>query len=240
MGRDEIEFDEATKLTLMQTLILYLTNTSPLYLMVHLVYIGFVCIVLSMSYVVAFHWASVIEIYRQAHEIKDFSTNFKTNTEADNQINNKLESFLDDNGGMRVYVYRYHNGLAAISGVPFFFQSNTHEIIAPGASRLMPYEQRIPASIHIAMNNEFVQDKCMIIPDTTVDKTSQNYYFYTSRNAKAMARCPIFTPNGDLFGFVGIDWNHTISGTDGIETKLHDLAKQLGNIFENTVNKIAR
>lgn len=233
--------DGKMKLSMLQILIEYLTKTSPLSLLVHMIYIIFMCTTLSLSYILAFHWTSVIEIYREAHDIKDFSDNFKLSTEADNQINVRLQSLLDENDGMRVYVYRYHNGLAAISGVPFFFQSNTHEVISPGTSRLMPFDQRIPASIHIAMNNEFVKDECVLIKDTTVDKNSQNYYFYTSRNASALARCPIFTPNGDLFGFVGIDWNHPFTGNaNDITDKLHKLAEDIGKIFPSTIAKISR
>lgn len=227
---------------MLQILLEYLIKTPPLNLFVHMFYIMFVCITLSISYIAAFHWTSVMEIYKEAHDIADFSDNFKLSVEADNQINIRLQKLLDENDGMRVYVYRYHNGLAAISGVPFFFQSNTHELISPGSSRLMTFEQRIPASIHIAMNNEFIQDKCMIIKDTTVDKNSQNYYFFTNRNASSLARCPIFTPNGDLFGFVGIDWNQPINDNNikDIEEKLHKIAIELGTIFSSTITKISR
>lgn len=240
MGGDNSTDDNELRLTMLQTLIQYLTNTQPIYLLVHVLYIGLVCVILSMSYVAAFHWTSIMEIYREAHDVHNFSDNFKVSADADNKINVELQKFLDEQDGMRVYVYRYHNGLAAISGVPFFFQTNTHEIIAPGGSRLMPYEQRIPASIHVAMNNEFVQDKCVFINDTTVDKSDQNYYFFTSRNANSMARCPIFTPNGDLFGFVGIDWNHKNDNNPEMLEKLHNMAKDLGNIFSNTMAKISR
>lgn len=218
------------KLTMLQIVLDYMTRTPPLSLFFHMIYIGMVCCFLSFSYIVAFHWTSVVEIYREAHDVSKFSTNFKVSVEADTQINNKLQEFLNKHDGMRVYVYRYHNGLAAISGVPFFFQSNTHEVISPGTSRLMGFEQRIPASIHVAMNNEFVQDKCYLIKDTTQDKNDQNYYFYTSRNAVSLARCPIFLSNGDLFGFIGIDWNRSVTDTKVTED-LQVLSRELGSIF---------
>lgn len=227
---EESNSEQHVKLTMLQIVLDYLARTSPLSLFVHMIYIGMVCCFLSLSYIMAFHWTSLVEIYREAHNVSQFSTNFKVSIEADNQINEKLQKFLDKNTGMRVYIYRYHNGLAAISGVPFFFQSNTHEVISPGTSRLMGFEQRIPASIHVAMNNEFVQDKCYLIKDTTQDKSDQNYYFYTSRNAVSMARCPIFLYNGDLFGFIGIDWNRNVNDAKVIDD-LHSLSKELGSIF---------
>jgi len=233
------DLEDQAKLTMLQIFLKYLEKTSPLMLLVHMLYIGTICFFLSVSYVAAFHWASVMELYREAHDISKFSNNFKTSVEADNQINDKLQKFLDTHDGMRAYIYRYHNGLAAISGVPFFFQSNTHEVISPGTSRLMSFEQRIPASIHIAMNNEFVNDMCYVIKDTTEDKSSQDYYFYTSRNAKAMVRCPIFLSNGDLFGFVGIDWNKAFDGKTVMD-ELHTMSKELGSIFAGEDRKYYR
>ena len=224
---------EHIKLTMLQIILDYLARTPTLSLFVHMLYIGVVCCFLSFSYIAAFHWTSIVTIYQEAHDVSKFSNNFKMSVEADSQINDKLQKFLNEHDGMRVYIYRYHNGLAAINGVPFFFQSNTHEVISPGTSRLMGFEQRIPASIHIAMNNQFVQDKCYMINDTTEDKSDQDYYFFTSRNASSMMRCPIFLSNGDLFGFVGIDWSRkqTSSNHDDVFDKLHTLGKELGNIF---------
>jgi hypothetical protein len=196
------------------------------------------CAFLSLSYVFAFHWSSLVELYEEAHTAKRFSDNFKVGAETDVTVNNILRNLISSYGGMRVYVYRYHNGLAAISGVPFFFQSNTHELIAPGADRLMPYEQRIPASIHVSMNNNFIQDKCVLVSDTTVDKNDQNYYFYVSRNATSVARCPIFLANGDLFGFVGIDWNHATPPDAVMLQDLHRTASRLGAVFEDTSKKL--
>lgn len=231
------KIDDRTKLTMLQILLDYLTKTQPLRLVVHMLYIVIVCTALSVSYVIAFHWTSLVDIYEEAHNITKFSDNFKTSADADNKINQMLGRVLTENNAMRAYVYRYHNGLAAISGVPFFFQTNTHELIAPGASRLMSFEQRIPASIHIAMNNAFVTNQCYAISDTTLDKNSQDYYIYTSRNAIAMIRCPIYMSNGDLFGFVGLDFNRIHEFPTKEISELHDIAESLGSIFESTVKK---
>lgn len=223
--------DEGSKPTMLQILVDYLTNTPLISLMVHMVYIGMICLFLSLSYVAAFHWSSLIELYESANTHQQFSTNLKMSAATDQRITEELQRIMEETGGMRAYVYRYHNGLASISGVPFFFQTNTHEVISPGASRLMGFEQRIPASIHVAMNNAFVTDKCMMIPDTTLDKNSQNYYFFQSRNAVSVLRCPIYMENGDLFGFVGIDWNHKMAEDQKMMDRLHTLAATFSNMF---------
>ena len=231
-----VETDSSSKPTMLQIIIKYLTDTPPWLLIIHLFYIGTICSFLSISYIAAFHWPSIVQVYEESKEHKQFSNNLKHNVETDAKITNGLKKILDNTGGMRAYVYRYHNGLPSISGVPFFFQTNTNEVIAPGAIRLINFEQRIPVGIHMASNVAFVANRCMLITNTEVDKSDQDYYFFQSRNAVAVLRCPIYMDNGDLFGFVGIDWNHTIQADSKLEDQLHALALDLGKEFKSIVD----
>jgi hypothetical protein len=220
------------KKNLMQLLVEYLSETSPLMLLIHLVYIMLVCTTLSVSYIVSFHWGTVIQIYNDAHDIRQFGNNLKISVENDNKLNDTLTEIMTQTGGIRAYIYRYHNGLAAINSVPFFFQTNTHEVISPGTARLLPYEQRIPASFNPYINNHFIKNQCVIVFDANQDPNSQNYYYYQSRQAKAFARCPIFMPNGDLFGFVGVDY---VANPDKekVEQIISDAASKLGVMFSS-------
>lgn len=111
----------------------------------------------------------------------------------------------------------------------------THEVIANGATRIMQFEQRIPASMHMAINNDFVQDHCAVIEEADKDPSSQNYYFYQSRNAKALIRCPIYMENGDLFGFVGIDFaNELPKDSSKIVEDVKNKATDIGKFFAVT------
>ena len=226
--------DEQKQATLAQVAVDYLSRTRPIMLLVHLIYIAAVTAIFATAYVVAFHFTSLISIYEEAHSITSFSYNLKTSVENDNSIYRNLNRLLTDNNGMRAYVYRYHNGLAAISGVPFFFQTMTHEVISPGTSRIMNFEQRIPASIHMAINNQFVNDKCAVIKNADQDKENQDYYFWISRNAKHLIRCPIYMTNGDLFGFVGVDYSTDIADLSAAERSVKDTAKEIGKLFATT------
>lgn len=227
----KLSLSDDKKLSMLQILVDYLKTTPPLSLLVHMIYIAFVCMTLSASYVMAFHWNDVVQMYSSYIDNQQSEDDLTLDLDTNTQVNYKLQGLLTEVDGMRVYVYRYHGKLDTITGVPFFYQSNVFEIISPGATRLMNYEQRIPAGIHMAMNNEFVKDRCVLIKDTTTDVNSQNYYFYTSRNAVSMERCPIFLDNGDLFGFVGIDWNSKIDSSGDISGKLHIIGEELGKIF---------
>ena len=226
--------DEQKQATIAAVLSDYLTNTRPVMLLVHVLYIALVTAIFSMAYVVSFHFTSLISVYEEAHSISSFSMNLKTSVENDNAIYANLNRLLNDSCGSRAYVYRYHNGLAAISGVPFFFQTMTHEVIAPGTARILPFEQRIPASIHMAINNAFVNDKCAVIKNTDRDKENQDYYFWTSRGAKNLLRCPIYMSNGDLFGFVGIDFATDMRDATTTEKQIHEIASEIAKLFAAT------
>jgi hypothetical protein len=97
----------------------------------------------------------------------------------------------------------------------------------------MNYQQNIPVSVDFSINNQFIDNHCAIITDTTVDPQNQNYFFYQSRGAKAMIRCPIYVDNGDLFGFIGIDFDHTLTSQQAQEISglLEETATQIEPLF---------
>lgn len=239
-ARTKNNSNELKKPSLIEILIEYLSTTSPVMLLMHLVYIMAVCATLSVSYVLAFHWSTVVQIYSEAHDVKGFSTNLRNSVEVDNKLNTILTDMLAKTGGIRTYIYRYHNGLAAISGVPFFFQTNTHEVISPGTSRLMRYEQRIPASFNIAINNQYVKNECAAIINADDDKDSQNYYYFQSRGAKAFVRCPIYMANGDLFGFIGVDFPANPTDMKPELAVVSEAARASGQIYSSINSSIKK
>jgi len=221
------------KFGIAETLASYLTNTKTWKLLLHLVWLACVCSVLSMTYILAFHTSSLISVYQEAHNIQNFSSHLVQNTKQDITINNLLEGLMKNTKASRAYVFRYHNGLAAINGVPFFFQSNTHEVISPGTARVVQFEQHIPASINLVVSNQFMMNKCAVVPRADEDKDSQNYWFFQNRQAKSLVRCPIFMTNGDLFGFVGIDYTDRADVKDlaAAAGAVKDMADSLAKIF---------
>lgn len=222
------------KPSMFEVLIQYLQTTPVVSLFFHLLYIVLICSTLSFSYIITFHWSTVVQIYTEAHNIKGFGTNLKNSVENDIKLNEILDRIRTQSGALRAYIYRYHNGLAAINGVPFFFQTNTHESISPGANRLLPYEQRMPASFNYMQNQLFVKNACFVVTDADADKEDQNYYAFQSRNAKAFIRCPIFLDHGDLFGFVGIDFANNPTDTKKIQPMVFNASEEISNIFETS------
>jgi hypothetical protein len=223
--------EEEKKIQIIHLFFDYLKNTKPLLLLFHLVYVTLICAIFSTGYVVAFHWTSLIRIYDEAHSIQSFSANLKTSVETDNEIKMALDKLNKQTGGIRAYVYRYHNGLAAISGVPFFFQTMTHEVISPGTSRLMQYEQRIPVGISMNINHAFVENHCAVIPHADADPQHQDYYFFQSRGSRSLIRCPIYMSNGDLFGFIGVDFANDIKDIKDVTKLIEGSAESIGKYF---------
>jgi len=195
-----------SKVSIIEIFLKYLNRTAPLILVFHLFWILCAGSILSVCYVVAFHFTSLVHIYDEAHNIRQFNNNLRVNAKIDANIQEILTKTLNDTNSSRAYLFRYHNGLAAVGGVPFFFQTNTHETISPGTSRLMQFYQRIPASLTPYMNQKFSQNECVVVNHMDKSDDIQILYFFQARQTKAMVRCPIFMENGDLIGFIGIDY----------------------------------
>lgn len=223
------------KKNMLESFLNYLRFTPVTLLFLHLLWLIIASGALSVSYIVAFHFTSLINIYREAHNIQNFNENLKVSAEKDIEINAALQNVLDSTKANRAYVFRFHNGLASVNGVPFFFQSLTHEVISPGTTRVMQFEQHIPTSINMAINSNLIQNQCAIIKNADDDKDSTKYWYYQIRSAKDLIRCPIFMANGDLFGIVGLDFigSTTNAQLAESESKLKSASIILSAIFAN-------
>ena len=86
----------------------------------------------------------------------------------------------------------------------------------------------------MAINNAFINDKCAVIKNTDRDRENQDYYFWTSRGAKNLIRCPIYMPNGDLFGFIGIDFSADVRDAQSTEKQTREIASEIAKLFAAT------
>jgi hypothetical protein len=213
----------------------YLSRTPPRLLFIHLLWLIIASCALSSSYILAFHFTSVLSIYREAHNISNFNDNLRVSAKRDQEINTALQALLETTHSTRAYVFRYHNGLAAVNGVPFFFHTVTNEVISPGTPRVIQFERNIPSGINMAMNSQFMQNRCAVINNADADRESQNYWYYQSRGARSMIRCPIFMQNGDLFGFVGVDYSsdHPSGDIAVMVQTVTDASIAIAGIFAN-------
>lgn len=215
---------------ILKAVLSYLKNTSVVRLFAHLLFIITLCLVLSFSYVVAFHFTNLVEIYTEAHSIRNFGNKLQGNMQVEADLEGTLQKVMLETQGNRAYVYRYHNGLAAVNGIPFFFQSMTHETIRPGTNRIMVVEQRLPASISPSINMQFLQNRCFIAMN--LDNINHSlHYIYVNHGTKAMIRCPIFLSKGDLFGFIGVDFTSLPKDTEVLKQQVSDTSREIARIF---------
>jgi hypothetical protein len=217
-------------LNILKAFLAYLKNTSIARMFAHLFFIIILCLVLSFSYIVAFHFTNLVEIYTEAHNIKNFGNKLQGNMQVETDLDNTLQKLMLETHGNRAYVYRYHNGLAAVSGVPFFFQTMTHENIRPGTNRIMAVEQRLPASISPSINIQFLQNRCLVAHGLENVNHSLNYMF-VNYGTKAMIRCPIFLSKGDLFGFIGVDFMTLPANQETSRQLVADAGREVARIF---------
>lgn len=166
--------------------------------------------------------------------MQHFTHELNTSIHVDTRITEELQKVLTATLADRTYVFRYHNGIPAVGGIPFIFHTNTHEVIRPGVNRVISLMQRIPSSINVHMNQEFARGKCITLTDIDKDITGHDYWYYQARGAKHMIRCPIYSRQGDLIGFVGIDYvnDGRSSELSGHEVTLKQSALNLGQILQ--------
>lgn len=221
------------KSSIIESFLNYLTNTKPYLLMFHLFWILISSSALSATYIVSFHFTSLLSLYQEAHDIAHFNRNLIVSATKDIAVIDHLNKLLATAESNRAYMFRYHNGLAAISGVPFFFQTNTHEVIKPGTSRVLAFHQRIPVSVNMHVINDFISNKCSIVSNIDETPNSQDYWLFQARGARNVIRCPVFSKTGDLLGFVGVDYTDAMP-KDKLESHMKivkDAAVEITTIY---------
>ena len=211
----------------------YLRDTKIARILLHAIITGFLCIILSFCYVIAFHFTNLLSIYTEAHDIRNFGNNLHGNMKAEEQLEVILKKTLSDAHANRDYFYRYHNGLAAISSVPFYFQSMMFEVISPGMPRIIAFEQRLPAGMTPNVNAAFVQNKCLTASGLDDPAHAMNFMFQ-SHGARAVVRCPVYMDSGDLFGFVGIEYNEPASQVSvTVRQSVELAAREVSALYNN-------
>ena len=207
----------------------YLKTTHPLRMLWHMIWLFCVLCILSMSYIITFHFTPVLDLWQQSRSMNHFRVELATTLAVDQGINQELQRLLDETGAHRSYLFRYHNGIATISGTPFMFHTNTHEMIKPGVARLIAYNQRLPTSINTAMNAEFARRNCVVMTNLERQVESISYWYFQTRGAHSMIRCAVYSAQGDILGFVGVDFVER-TALDQVRSKERDVQQNAAAI----------
>ena len=186
----------------------------------------------TVTYILTFDFQTIVDIWKKSHH--NFGQELHTSVEVDSAIKPELEKILLETNSNRVYIFRYHNGTPSPNNVPFIFFTNTYEIIQPGTNRLINLSQRLPASLIHDMNVEFTKDKCVSLNNLDKQPNGANYWIYQTRNSASTIRCPFFSKDGDLLGFIGVDYINNVADSvlKTSELLLHNSARTVTQIFD--------
>ena len=219
---------------ILQIFLRYFKTVAPLRMFLHLVWLAWLLFMCSITYIMTFHFQPVWDAWQKTHSMNHFKTELSTSIAIDTQVNQELHSLLNDTQSDRTYVFRFHNGIPSVAGVPFIFQSNTHEVIRAGVSRVILFSQRIPSSLNSDSNHEFSKRLCVNYTHLDDNQNSIHYWYFETRQARSMIRCPFFTKDGDILGFVGIDFitDPPEDLATQSEKKLRSAASKLSVIFD--------
>jgi hypothetical protein len=220
--------------SVLQLFLRYFKTVHPVRMFLHLVWLACLMIMGSMTYIITFHFQPVMDSWQKSRSINHFKTELHTSIAIDTKVTQELSSLLNETQSDRSYVFRFHNGIPSVAGVPFIFQSNTHEIIRAGVSRVILFSQRIPSSLNSHSNQEFTKRQCVTFTNLDDDLNSINHWYFQTRQARSMLRCPIFTRDGDIVGFVGLDWlqDARAESLQDADRKIKSSAATLGKIFD--------
>jgi hypothetical protein len=220
--------------SIIELLLRYFRTMHPLKMLWHLVWIMLVLAMMSITYITTFHFTPVLDMWQRSRSMQNFTNELTTSIQVDARITEELQKVLTNTMADRTYVFRYHNGIPAVGGIPFIFHTNTHELIRPGVNRVISLMQRIPSSINVHMNQEFAKGKCITLAGIDKDTTGHDYWYYQARGARHMIRCPIYSRNHDLIGFVGVDYvqEGATPNLDAHETYLTQSAHNIGQILQ--------
>lgn len=220
--------------SIIELLLRYFKTVHPVKMLWHLVWITTILCIMSITYIITFQFTPVMELWQRSRSMEHFRTELTTSLAVDAQINDQLQTVMRQTHADRAYVFRYHNGVPSVNGIPFIFHTNTHEVIRPGVTRVISLMQRIPSSINVHMNQEFAKSGCITITDVDQDTTSHDYWYFQSRGVKHMIRCAIYTSQNDLVGFVGLDYLATSNSQiiAGTEAHLRATAGAISHILQ--------
>ena len=219
---------------ILQIIVKYLKTVPPLKMAWHLAWIFCMLCMLSITYIITFNFKPILDTWERSRSIEHFRSEMSHSIAVDARVNHELNNILQAARADRAYIFRYHNGIPSVAGVPFMFHSNTHEVIRPGTSRVIMFNQRLPSSLNVSMNVEFSKNNCVSYTGLSEHVDSMNYWYWQTRGAHSMIRCAIYTRSGDMLGFVGLDYithPHDHDNSDN-ELKLKASAVLLSRLFE--------
>lgn len=136
----------------------------------------------------------------------------------------------------RAYLFLFHNGGKALSGLSFQKMSCVNEVVGLGIAPCSPQSQMLHRGNFSLLNSALKRDGIYFLPDTSiVEKTDTfSYCFFKSRHAESAYVAALKDSDGYIIGFVGVDYcakNNKVQ-EDLIKETLLDLASRVSSLVD--------
>lgn len=206
--------DSNSKQAMINIGLAYLRRTKPHVLLLHMICFIIANIVVTFSYVMIFHFPSIVSLCAGPSEPSGISLSARQQIEVDSALGN----FLRETGANRVSLHRYHAPTEAPQGIPFVSQTMTNEVITSGNNRILPLQRSIPIFTTPLLNARLAENNCMVASLSREVPNSRVHWYFVTFNGQSIIRCPIYQPNGNILGFISVDWINEVANLDSWES----------------------
>lgn len=136
----------------------------------------------------------------------------------------------------RVYLFLFHNGGKALSGLSFQKMSCVNEVVGLGIAPCSAQSQMLHRGNFSFLNSALKKDGLYFVPDTSVVEKEDtfSYCFFKSRHAQSTYIAALKDSNGYIIGFIGVDYcaKNTKVDEELIKEVLLDLSVRVSSLVD--------
>jgi hypothetical protein len=144
-------------------------------------------------------------ILQQKKSPSQFNQQLLLQTEMSMRIETFLCELAETLNADRAWVTQFHNGGQLISGIPFLYQTRTHEICRNGVLRQLHNYQHMSVSYTSWRCNKIAKHETIIIDD--IENFSENEQLQLkSEGIQAAITLGIYDTQGNPLGYIGVDF----------------------------------
>lgn len=185
-----------------------------------------------------------IKYINSALQKPDISKNIKAQNGIDMEIIEKMDYYKELLHADRILLFEFHNGQHYSSYRSALKMSPSYEVFRAGLDSVRDRCSSLPAAIMPRLIHQITTDGVSVCKDieNIKDDMGNSYEFKKSLNIKSFYDMAIRNENGDVIGFVAVQWGETMpKDIDTEEIKhlawfLEEKVKELTTV-EKTIKK---
>ena len=151
-------------------------------------------------------------------------------------INGLLHKSRNNLESDRAYLFLFHNGGKALSGLSFQKMSCVNEVVGLGVAPCSEQSQMIHRGNFSLLNSALKKDGLYFVPDTSIIESTDtfSYCFFKSRHVESAYIVAVKDSNGYIVGFVGVDYcmKNIKVDENTIKETLLDLSSRVSSLVD--------